>query len=667
MMSRSTSTIDPDVAATLTPAQDRVLHRAACEIVAAATQRRPVPPADPTLGDAAKATVHGLFVSLKRRGRLRGCCGVDGAPTSLGDALERAAVRTATEDGRLPAVSPSELAFLDLEVWLLGAAKAVAARGEARRDHVEIGRHGLTVRRGKAGGLLLPGVAIEAGLDAEGFLEQVCMKAGLPPTAWKDADVEVATFEGRAISGPFDPEVAATATPTAVVNADGLARLAAHCADNLEALRRGRLAACYAPDAPEGTVNAISLAVRDADGVEHTRVSRLSLRPGLPLQATLFGLVEHVAEQTSAAQSRLELTVLWDPAMHGTASETDLRGFDARRRALLVLEGGKLAWRYDPTASAESLLAAVTEAAHVRNASGAFVLSLAAASMAERVAVAEVPRPRPGPAVRRPAVAGMFYPGAPTELARVVDALTAGDPPKRERRAAVMVPHAALHYSGRIAAAVYARVEIPDVVIVLAPRHHRVGTEWAVAPHERWSLPGLEIASDPVLAHELAEAIPDLELDAAAHEREHAVEVQLPLLARMAPHARIVGIALGSGDAERCHTFARGLAQVLRARREAPLLVISTDLNHYASDTENRRLDAIALECVERLPPADVYRTVSERRISMCGLLPTVVVLDTLAELGIPRRPERVAYATSAEAPGGDASRVVGYAGMLLG
>ncbi len=660
----------PERAVTPTPAQERALHRAACEIVAAATQRRPARLGDPSLGGSAGLVVHGLFVSLKRRDQLRGCCGVVGAPTTIADALERAAHRTAVEDARLPAVSASELAYLDLEVWLLGGATPIAAQGEARRDHVEIGRHGLTIRRGSAAGLLLPGVAVDAGLDAERFLEQVCVKAGLPPTAWKERDVEVSTFEGRAIGGPFDREVADAARVTAVVTADGLARLAAHCAESLEALRGGRLAACYAPDAPDGTVHAISLAVRRADGEEALRLSRLSLRPGVPLQATLFGLVEQAARHdtvSAAERTRIELTVLWDPAMHGTANEPDLRGFDPSARALLVIEDAKAAWRYVPDASTNSLLAAVSEDARVRDASGAFVLSLAAASTTTPIAVSDVPRPRPGLPVRRPAVAGTFYPAGAPDLSRTVDALLAEMPRRPERRAAVMVPHAALRYSGRVAAAAYARVEIPDVVIVLAPRHHRLGAEWAVAPHERWSLPGLDLASDPTLARALAEAIPDLELDALAHEPEHAIEVQLPLLARLAPRARVVGIALGAGDAERCHAFASGLVQVLRARREPPLLVISTDLNHYASDAENRRLDAVALDCVERLAPADVYRTVRERRISMCGLLPTVVVLDTLEQLGIARRPELIAYATSADAPGGDASRVVGYAGMLLG
>ena len=88
--------------------------------------------------------------------------------------------------------------------------------------------------------------------------------------------------------------------------------------------------------------------------------------------------------------------------------------------------------------------------------------------------------------------------------------------------------------------------------------------------------------------------------------------------------------------------------------------------DHQGGDAENRRLDAIALDSIERLDAGDVYRTVRERKISMCGLLPAVVVLDTLQQLGVPRHGQRLGYATSADA-GADAGRVVGYAGMLFG
>src|SRR5438094_374971 len=206
-----------DTGRVLSMEQERAIHRAASAVVAAAVRRQPVQLADPTLSGAGTQPIMGAFVSLKRRGRLRGCCGIFGERTSIADALSRAASRTATEDVRLPPVSAAELRYLDLEVWLLDAPQPVLARGEDRRSAITIGRHGLWVRRGNASGLLLPGVAVEGGLDAEGFLEQGCLKANLPPTAWKEHDVQLGTFEGHAISGPFDPEIAATATSPALV------------------------------------------------------------------------------------------------------------------------------------------------------------------------------------------------------------------------------------------------------------------------------------------------------------------------------------------------------------------------------------------------------------------------------------------------------------------
>jgi AmmeMemoRadiSam system protein B len=229
-----------------------------------------------------------------------------------------------------------------------------------------------------------------------------------------------------------------------------------------------------------------------------------------------------------------------------------------------------------------------------------------------------------------------------------------------------MVPHAALRYSGTIAAEVYGRAEIPDIVIILGPRHTGLGMEWAVAPHEIWSLPGMAVRSEPELARELAGAIPDLHLDALAHQREHSIEVQLPFIAHLAPHGRVVGITLGPTSLDRCRQFAGGLAEVLGRRGDKALLVISSDLNHYASDPENRRLDEIALRALERLDPAYLYETVSTCKISMCGLVPAVIVLETLRVLGRLTRCQRLEYATSADA-GGDRNRVVGYAGMVFG
>jgi AmmeMemoRadiSam system protein B len=90
-------------------------------------------------------------------------------------------------------------------------------------------------------------------------------------------------------------------------------------------------------------------------------------------------------------------------------------------------------------------------------------------------------------------------------------------------------------------------------------------------------------------------------------------------------------------------------------------------MNHFANDAENRRLDEIALQAIETLDPAQVFATVVDRyQISMCGVRPCVIVMETLRQLGQLQRSQRVGYATSADVSG-DQQRVVGYAGMLLG
>jgi AmmeMemoRadiSam system protein B len=228
-----------------------------------------------------------------------------------------------------------------------------------------------------------------------------------------------------------------------------------------------------------------------------------------------------------------------------------------------------------------------------------------------------------------------------------------------------MVPHAGLVYSGALAAAVLNRLEFPARVIVIGPKHTRFGVDWAVSPHESWSIPSGRVASDPEVARVLTDAIPGLKLDAAAHLREHAIEVELPFLARLAPRSKVIGVAIGGGDWEHCQRFAEGLAGLIRNLPEPPLLLISSDMNHFATDRENRLLDEVALRAMERLDPAHLLDTVTSHDISMCGVLPAVIVMETLRRLGGLTTFERVGYATSADVTG-DTSRVVGYAGVLL-
>jgi AmmeMemoRadiSam system protein B len=569
-----------------------------------------------------------------------------------------------------------ELPHLDVEVWLLYAPQSVAERGHERRQAVEIGRHGLQISRGESRGLLLPGVAVEHGYDAEAFLHQVCLKAGLPPTAWKDDDTVLSTFEGHSIAGALAdllPSDVQTLSPPRFSSND-VAALAEFCRANILATARGATPNYYAYGVSDGNVHGVAVTVEGGDGTQWLHSSRLSLRQSMPLQSTLYGLAESLGQTLARAESlsgpldqmQLGLTILYDPAMHGTLGEPDLRGFDPARRALVALENNKSAIVYDPTLSPPAMAELAGVEARIRLPQAASLFSLEALSNRSRMIVAQAPQAQPAAAARPAAVAGKFYPGDAAALAHLVDDLLSGPAPEVQEWPAVMVPHAGLKYSGRLAADVLRRVKIPGTAIIIGPKHTPHGVDWAVAPHATWSIPGGAVQGDLKLARQLAAAIDGLELDAAAHQQEHAIEVELPVLARLAPATRVVGIAIGAGNLAMCRRFADGLAQCLRSLPERPLLIISSDMNHFASDEENRRLDELALSAMESLDAERLLETCRRQHISMCGVLPAVIVMETLKRLGSLSRTQRVGYATSGDVTG-DRSRVVGYAGMLLG
>lgn len=660
----------------MTADQKQCLIDTARALVRDLTRGQPAEFADPSLAGLGETLVAGAFVSLKRGKHLRSCCGMLGQPVPLRTALQNAAERTVWEDVRFPPVSPTEVDHLHMEVWVLHSPEPVRAAGAARADAITIGKHGIQVIRGTQHGLFLPSVALDNAWDSKRFLDQVCIKAGLHPTAWQDEGTALFVFEGEVLHARIAEDAAVCGIADrrpALCTLEDLRTYVNFCCDNIGAVLSGATPSHYVVGAPDGSVNGVILALRypTPAGSETTHLCQISLRPGLPLQATLFQLCQNAAQVLAAqrlgeslATVQVGLSILHDPVLHGTVADADLAGVDPRHRALLVMERNKSAVVFDPSRAPADLLAEAATAARVHHPAGAAVFSLDALARHPFTA-STAPRPVAGPATRPAAAAGTFYPADAAQLGRMVDSLLEGER-KAEPWPAAMVPHAGLIYSGRLAANVLKRIRIPRTVIVLGPKHTPFGMDWAVAPHETWTFPGGQLASDLELAHALARAIPGLELDAAAHQREHGVEVELPLLAGLAPATRVVGIAIGTGDLAACRRFAAGLAGVVRQCDEQPLLLVSSDMNHYATDAENRRLDAMALAALDGLDPAAVYETVTDNHISMCGVLPAVIVLEALRLLGGGKMAERVGYATSADVSG-DTSRVVGYAGMLFG
>jgi AmmeMemoRadiSam system radical SAM enzyme/AmmeMemoRadiSam system protein B/uncharacterized protein (TIGR00296 family) len=663
----------------LSSPQQKALHVAACEIVAAAVNGSAPQLSDPSLGGLADLEVMGVFVTLKKSGQLRGCVGMLGEPMKIRPALLQAGHRTAVADQRFPPVAADELRDLTLDVTILFNFETIHELGEARIDAVEVGKHGLKIIHQGRSGLLLPIVAVEHQWDTRTFLEQVCRKAGLPSNAWLQPDSQLLRFEGRLIEGSFSTAVAerairSSAPPRSTLpSQDNVRSLATFVTANIRSLTQGAIPACFPAHLSDRTVDglAIQLVLPDAQRITF---SRLQPNGGVPLQMTLLELAQSAAnwlQQTKVGASLVnkisaDVLLLFNAEQIKSVNSEILSRMNPAETLLLLTDGNKTAWRFHRNAPPEQTFQQLLQDIGLSDLVQAGLFRFAACCSCNDVAFSSRPQPQQGPALRKSAVAGKFYPSSPNALAGLINNCIGEVPAEREHWPAVMVPHAGLQYSGRIAGEVFRRVRIPESVIIIGPRHTRNGVDLAVAPNAEWELPGQIVASDIALAKAIIAGIPGLQFDAAAHAAEHSIEVELPFLARLAPQARIVGITIGSASLEQCLAIGRQLADVIRKLPVQPLLVISSDMNHFATDTENRRLDELALKAMETLSPVTLFETVRTQNISMCGVLPAVIVMAALESLGQLKQAVRTGYATSADTSG-DTSRVVGYAGMLLG
>jgi hypothetical protein len=261
---------------------------------------------------------------------------------------------------------------------------------------------------------------------------------------------------------------------------------------------------------------------------------------------------------------------------------------------------------------------------------------------------------------REPAVAGRFYTDDPAALVRQVDRFLAASGP-RVRARGVVAPHAGYVYSGAVAGAVFARVEVPPRVIVLGPNHTGLGKAAALWPGGSWRLPSGDVPVDAELTEALAVS-PLVERDRDAHLLEHSLEVQLPFLARARPGVAIAALCLGPLRFDDCEELGEAIGRV--AERTGALVVASSDMSHYEPAETAREKDHRAIERLLALDPRGLYDVVRREKITMCGIVPATVMLVAAKVLGATKA-ELVRYANSGDV-NGDHRQVVGYAGVLV-
>ncbi len=264
---------------------------------------------------------------------------------------------------------------------------------------------------------------------------------------------------------------------------------------------------------------------------------------------------------------------------------------------------------------------------------------------------------------RQAAVAGQFYPGGRKELQAAVVAYLR-QMPASEPAIGLMVPHAGYVYSGAIAGVTFGQVNIPDRVVLLGPNHTGYGVPRAVYPSGVWHTPLGAAQVDGELACRIVEDCPGALADELAHRFEHSLEVQVPFIQVAAPKARLVPVCLAQAPLRELMEFGICLGRLLATDATPALLVASSDMTHFESAEAARSKDEKALERILALDPEGLYRRVAADRISMCGVVPTVVMLAAARELGA-QRARLVRYGHSGERSG-DYGEVVGYAGVII-
>ncbi len=263
--------------------------------------------------------------------------------------------------------------------------------------------------------------------------------------------------------------------------------------------------------------------------------------------------------------------------------------------------------------------------------------------------------------VRKPAVAGAFYPGTPGELRKVVsDMLAAAKPPKVNGRiVGLIAPHAGYIYSGEVAAHAYKLIEGRrfDAVIVIAPSHHVAFRGCSIYDGRAYETPLGLAEIDTALAGKLLRDYDFIISYPPAHQSEHSLEVQVPFLQAAVPGLRLVPIIMGDQSLAACERLAGAIAESVKGMNV--LVVASSDLSHFHTYDRAVELDNIVVDRVRDFDPEGLAHDLASGKCEACGGGPMITAMLAGKLMGADSA-EILKYANSGDTSG-DRSRVVGY------
>jgi AmmeMemoRadiSam system protein B len=267
-------------------------------------------------------------------------------------------------------------------------------------------------------------------------------------------------------------------------------------------------------------------------------------------------------------------------------------------------------------------------------------------------------------------LAGTWYPGPPKELAAQVDGfLNAAAPPNISGRLiALVAPHAGYRYSGPTAGYAFRCLQGEEfpLVAVLSPYHSFNQNDILTSGHRSYRTPLGDVTIDRDAIDEFDRILEQGSGSTAVsitHDTEHAIEIELPFLQRaLAGKFDLLPLMLPGGGLDTALAVGTALAGALKGR--IALLVASTDLSHYRSEAQARKMDECMIEAILTLSPQALLDVQSEGEGYACGAVPLAAVVASSLALGADSA-SLLHYSTSAD-QSGDRSSVVGYAAVAI-
>ncbi|NQT95080.1 MAG: AmmeMemoRadiSam system protein B [Candidatus Omnitrophica bacterium] len=264
---------------------------------------------------------------------------------------------------------------------------------------------------------------------------------------------------------------------------------------------------------------------------------------------------------------------------------------------------------------------------------------------------------------REPAVCGQFYPATERLLREQIESMVDKDA-VREKVLGVVSPHAGYIYSGPVAGSLFSHIEITDTVVILGPNHTGLGSTFSLYEKGSWTTPLGEVKIDEKLAADIKERCELIEGDEAAHSHEHSLEVQIPFMQYFKPDFKIVPIVVSNASHESYEMVGNAIAGAIKKSRRQVLIVASSDMTHYEPYELAKAKDKIAIDAILKLDEKQLLDNISKHDITMCGYIPTTIMLIASKALGA-KSAKLIKYQTSGDISG-DYSAVVGYAGVIV-